>query len=900
VTRKEDNVIWRNRFGGLPPSRREIERDIDEELALHLEMRAKDFEREGLDPDSAGKKARRRFGDLERFRGEMMRIKTDHVERIERVGYWDEILQDIRFGLRQLMRKPALPLMIIALLAIGIGANTAVFSVVKAVLLDPLPYAEPDRLLMLWSTTENGAKSPVSYPDFKDWQAESRSFEDIGVFHFWHYNLSGEGEPERVRGSVVSAGCFEILGVPPQLGRTLLPEEDQPGAGKVVLISDGLWKRRYGADPKLLGQTLLLDGQPYTVIGIMPPQFDLPHPWTSHRGNDLWLSIHNPPVEDTILLKRDTHFFASVARLKADVSLQSAHEEMVAITKRLEEEYPKSNAGYGIRIVPLHEQLAGRAAGQLLTLLGAAGLVLLIVCGNVAGLLMAKATTRQREVALRSALGAGRMRLVRQLFAENVPLTLMGGGLGFLLALWGIEAIRPQIPPDIARIETIGFDAGVFGFTLGISLVTGVLFSTLPAWASARLEISSTLKQGSGSMTGAARARTRNLLLIGQFATTLVLAHAAALMLQSYVMLSNQDYGFEENEVLTAEVSIQGPEYETQNGIVDFYDGIVERVQSSPGVRYAAAASKLPLMGGTTASIKEAKGHDFGQTQGPDAELSVVTSDYFQAMGIPLLEGRKFTESDRTAGRFTAIINETMADELWPNEDPIGKQFSFYLPFQWTVVGVVGDVRQWGPEDETLPEIYMPMSPLPSELKLLLTFVRYVVVRTNMDPSSAAGTIRQAVADVDAHQPISDIRTTADILGSSLARRRFNTLLIGIFATIALLLITAGIYGVMSFFVVQRTHEIGIRMALGSSRLETERLVLGQALTIALIGVAAGLVGVFATTKLTESMVYEVSPTDPATLIGGIAFLVGVGFFGSLLPALRASRVDPILALRDE
>jgi putative ABC transport system permease protein len=721
------------------------------------------------------------------------------------------------------------------------------------------------------------------------------------VFHFWNFNLSGDGEPERVRGSVVSAGCFEILGVQPQLGRTLLPEEDQPGAGKVVLISDGLWKRRYGADPRLLGQAILVDAQLYTVIGIMPPLFDLPHPWSSHRGNELWLSVHNPPVEDTILPNRDTHYFATVARLKGDVSIESAREEMVAITKRLKEEYPQTNEGYSIRVKPLHEELVGGAADQLLMLLGAAGLLLLIVCGNVAGLLMAKATTRQREVALRSALGAGRMRLIRQLFAESVPLALMGGALGFLLALWTIEALRSLIPTDIARIETIGFDAGVFGFTLGLSLVTGVLFTTVPAWASAHLEISEGLKHGRGaSPSSANRNRARSLLLIGQFATTLVLAHAAALMFQSYVTLSNRDYGFDENDVLTVVVPIQGPEYKAARNIVDFYDGVVEQVQSTPGIRYAAAASKLPFLGGTTASIKEAEGHDFSQTKGPIAEISVVTPDYFQAMGIPLLEGRKFTSSDRTAEGFSAAVNKKMVEALWPNEDPIGKQLSFYLPYQWTVVGVVGDVRQWGPEDETLPEIYIPLSVLPSELKVLLTFVRYIVLRSDLDPLSAAGTIRQAVTDIDPLQPISDVRTTTEILGSSLARRRFNTLLIGLFATIALALVTAGIYGVMSFFVVQRTHEIGIRMALGSSRGETRRLVLRQASKIALMGVAVGLLGIFATTRLTESMVYEVSPMDPVTLIAGIVFLVGVGILGSLVPALRASQVDPILALRDE
>jgi putative ABC transport system permease protein len=894
-------MVWKDRFGGLAPSKKDIERDIEEELKQHLEMRTKDFEQSGLDRRSAEAKARRRFGDVEKYREEMLQLKKEQVRVRKRARYLEELVQDTRFGLRQLRRKPALPLMIVALLAIGIGANTAVFSAVKAVVLDPLPYAEPDRLVMVWGTSENGSRSPASYLDFKDWRTESRSFKDIGIFHFWHFNLSGDSEPERIKGSMVSAGLFEILGVRPQLGRTLLPEEDRPGAGKVVLISDGLWRRRYGADPALLGRAVVIDGRPFTVVGIMPPDFDLPSPWSSGRGNELWLSVHNPPVEDTILPRRDTHYFASVARLATGASIESAQEEMDAIASRLAEQYPDTNESLGTRIVPLHESFVGRASSQLLVLLGAAGLVLLIVCGNVAGLLMARATTRQREVALRSALGAGRARLLRQQFFENLPLALIGGGLGFVLALWGTEALESFIPADIARIETVGFDSGVFGFSLGISFVTGILFTMLPAWASAKVEIGEALKQSQRtSSLGASRSFARNLLLIGQFATALILANAAVLMVESFITLNNRDYGFDEHNVLTVQVSIQGSQYETQNQIVEFYDRILERLQSSFGIRYAAAASKLPLFGGTSAGIDEAEGHDFSQTKGPHAELSVVTPDYFQAMGIPLLRGRTFLGDDRSAGRFSAIINKKMVDELWPNQDPLGKQFSFLPPYQWTVVGVVGDVRQWGPEDDTFPEIYMPLAPLPTELEALVTWVRYVVVRADSDPLSAVGTIRQSVANVDPHQPISDIRTTAEMLDGSLARRRFNTLLIGLFAAIALILVTAGIYGVMSFFVAERKHEIGIRMAMGSSRTEVQRIILGRALKLTSIGVALGLVGIFATTKVTESMVYGVSPTDLSTLVGGIAFLVGIGLLGALLPALRASRVDPILALRQE
>jgi predicted permease len=886
----------------LAPSPDEIEREVDDEVGLHIEMRAKDFERKGLDSKAARLAARRRFGDAERYRKEMSEIKNGHVTRQERCRYWDEIRQDIRFGLRQLSKKPALALMIVALLAIGLGVNTAIFSVVKPVLLEPLPYESPHQLVMIWDTRK-GQSSPVSYLNFQDWRTANKSFDDIGTFDYTSFNLTGQGEPERLAGSMVSAGLFEILRVQPVLGRTLLPEEDRPGARPAVLISYRLWQRRFGADPDLVGKSITLDGEPFTIIGVMPAGFEIPSPWTRGEKKDLWMSHHIPEINKPLLSNRGSHLLLSLARLKEGVSIEEAQEEMDLIAGRLEQQYPDTNKETGVRISPLHEELLGKTGGQLMMLLGAAGLVLLVVCGNVAGLLMAKATTRQSEVAVRSALGASRARLIRQLLIENLPLAFLGGAIGLLLAHWGLFALRSILPTNIPRIDTVTIDGWVFAFTLWLSFVTGLIFSIAPAWATAKTELTSSLKEGRGySPASGGRSRVSNLLVVAQFALTLVLANAAALMLQSYFELRGRDYGFDTDDVLILGLTIKGSEYESQSRFVGFYDEVVERIAALPGVRHVALTNKLPLEGGNNARIKEADGHDFNYAKRPSVETSIVTKDYFKAMGIPLLDGRAFTVEDRSMGPWSVVINKTLADTLWPGEQSIGKHFTFpfYTPVDCRVVGVVGDVRQHGPEKDPISEVYLNFTPLPLEVERYLKYVKYLVVRTDGDPLTLVGAIRHEAAKVDPHQPISEIRTTAGILDSALARRRFNTLLIGFFGATAMILLAAGIFGVMSFFVAERTHEIGIRVALGASWSSVQRLVFGQGLKLAVIGVAVGLVGVFATTKLTESMVYGISPTDASTLVCGTLFLVAVGLCGSLVPALRATRVDPILALREE
>lgn len=815
----------------------------------------------------------------------------------DRIRSWDGLKQDIRFGARQIVRKPALPALVILLLALGIGINTAIFSVVKAVVLEPLPFESPEQLVMIWETDRRSSRIPVSGPNFLDWRKESRSFEHLVCYTPYQGNLTGGGEPERLEGAMVTAGMFELLGVSPSRGRTFLPEEEIAGRSEVAIISDGLWKRRFGADPAVLGTTLTFRGEARTVVGIMPAGFKHPCPWSIGRPTDVWTPLSLAILEED---GRDGQQFLALGRLAEGTTLEMAREEMNVITRRLEERYPETNENAGVRVAPVHEEILGRVGGQLMMLLGAAGLVLLIVCGNVAALLIAKATTRQTEVAVRSSLGASRPRLLRQFLTENAPLFLLGGGASVLLAKWGVDLLLTTIPSNIPRVQEISVDGWVIGFTLGISLLTGLFFGLVPALSASKANLGESLKQGRGA-SPVGHSRLRDALVVTQFALTLVLANGAALMLQSYWELRGMDHGFSTEGVQTMRLNLRGPRYEEQEQVRVFYEEALERIEALPGVRHAAAVSRLPLEGGTSSTaIIEGRESDFGREEGPLVEVKVITPDYFDAMGIPLLAGRKLTEQDSSLGRPGVVINQTMAGRIWPDESPIKKRFTFAPPHWVTVVGVVGDTRQWGLERVAIPETYFPYSPRPTSGMFSFHSVRFVVIRTDVDPVSLVPMVRQEILRVDEEQPVSDIRTTGDILDASIARRRFNTLLIGLFASMALILVAAGIYGVMSYFVSRRTHEIGVRMALGADRTRVLKLVLGEGLQLAAVGVAIGLTGVFATTSLTAGMLYGVSPTDPLTVTGGTLFLVAIGLLGTLVPARRATRVAPVAALRDE
>lgn len=823
-----------------------------------------------------------------------MRIKNGHVQNVERSRHWEEIGQDLSFGLRQLFRRPALPLIIILLLVLGIGINTAIFSVVKKVLLEPLPFEKSENVMALWQTDKRASYVPISGPNFLDWREQSQSFETLVAYEPRAMNLTSGGDPERLQGTVTTAGLFELLRVQPAMGRTFVPEEEQPGKGNVVILSDGLWRHRFGADPDLLGETITLDRKGYTVVGIMPPGFQHPCPWSIGDTIDVWVPFPRNELEGS---DRGQHSFLALGRLAAGVTQEAAQGEMDVIAQQLAEAYPDDNEDEGINVVPAHGGLVRRIEGQLVLLLGAAGFVLLIVCGNVAGILLAKATTRQTEVAIRSSLGASRARVIRQLVTENIPLFLIGGCGGALLARWSIEGLRALFPADIPRIQETGIDLWVLAFTLGISLATGIIFGLIPALSVSKTDLVESLKQGRGAVH-VGRSRMRNVLVVTQFALTLVLAHGAALMLASYRDLRNQDHGFRTEGVLTMRLDMKGPQYEETLQVRTFFDEAIERIEALPGIERAGAISRLPLEGGTNGT-SFAEGQE--NEEGTLVEIKVTTPQYFEAMGIPFLAGRNLRDEDGHLQRPGVVVNESLARRFWPDEDPIGKRFRFSAPIWLNVVGVVGDTRQWGLERGPLAEAYFPYIQAP-EVPPLVSFgqVKFLVVRTEGDPMGLVGAIRREILAVDPYQPISDIRTTDMLVDQSIARRKFNTILIGLFAAIGLILVAAGIYGVMAYFVSQRSHEIGVRIALGANRSSVLKMVLGQGLSLTALGVALGLIGVFAATKLIGSIVYGVSPTDPATLVGGLLFLVTVGTAGSLIPASRATRIDPVSALREE
>jgi putative ABC transport system permease protein len=715
-------------------------------------------------------------------------------------------------------------------------------------------------------------------------------------------DITGEAEPQRVNGVRATAGLFELFGVPPLLGRGFLPEEELPGRNRVVVLSHGLWQRRFGSDRDLVGEPITINGEMHVVIGVMPPQFKFHSPWTQGIETDVFLPATLTDLDDG-RASRDTHWLLVFARLRDGVTLASAQADMDAVARRIEERNPETNLGNGVNVVRLHGALVGKVSGSLLLFLGAAGFVLLIVCANVASLLLARATKRQREIALRCALGAGRGRLVQQLITENVPASVLGGVSGLLLAVWGVEVLRTMIPPDIPRVQEIGIDAHVLAFTGGVSVLTGFAFSLVPALSASKTVLARSLSESRGAASsGSGRDRLRDILVVTQFALSFMLVNGAALMLGSYVRLRNIDQGFTADNVLTMRLALHGPRYEDAERAHVFYRDVLERVGALPGIRAAATTSKLPLEGGTNGELTIEGGAAGGDERLESwAEVSTVHPAYFRAMGIELSAGRVPEQSETSEGQHSAVINETMAHRFWPDEDPIGKRFAFEPPNWITVVGVVGDVRQWGVERLPNPEVYLFCSASP-----WVSFMewpqrsRVLVVRAAYDPLSLVPAVKQAVHVVDADQPVTDIRTMRQVVAESMARRRFNTLLIALFSGTALMLVAAGIYGVTSYFAAQRSREMGIRMALGANRRNVLGLVLQRGGTLAAIGLAVGLVGVLATTRITASMVYGVSPSDPATIAGGALFLLFVALLGSWIPARRAAGVDPVITLRNE
>jgi putative ABC transport system permease protein len=819
----------------------------------------------------------------------------------------ETLFQDLRYGLRVLLKRPGFTAVAVAALALGIGANSAIFSVVNGVVLRALPYKDPGRLTMVWSrrpllqTQAGSSEFPVSAADFIDWRDQNQSFEQIAAFHSQAFNITGAGEPEYLGGVRASASLFSLLGVEARLGRTFTAEEDQSGADRVVIISHGLWQRRFGSDRNIIGQKITLNDEAYTVVGVTPPGFqfprkgEMPAGYQFPRQADIYTPLALTPNQET---NRGRNYLAVVARLKPQVTLAQAAADMESIADGLKQRYPQTNTNKEINLVSLHQQVTGKVRTALFVLLGAVAFVLLIACANVANLLLARAASRQKEFAIRTALGASRARVVRQLLTESILLSLVGGMLGLLLSLWGIDLLRAIVPANLPRLDAISLDGRVLGFTFVISLLTGIVFGLAPALQVSKPDLNEALKEGGrASSVGFRHNRFRSLLVVAEVALSLVLLIGAGLMIRSFTRLINVDPGLNAHNVLTLDIGLPRAKY-TGPQQVAFFQQVIERMQALPGVQSAGAVYPLPLSGG-----EEGMGFAIENRPPPapgesfNAGPRWVSPDYFRVMGITSVEGREFTDRDGIDAPRVLIVNEAMAHRYWPGEDPIGRRVAFDQvngqPNWREIVGVVKDVRHTSLDSDPRPEMYLPFTQFPS-------FFMTIVLRTTGDPLSLAGAARSQVLAVSSDQTISNIHTMEELLANSIAERRFNMLLLGVFAMIALLLSAVGIYGVMSYSVAQRSHEIGVRMALGAQSSDVLALVVKQGMTLALAGLGIGLVAAFGITRIMVSLLYGVSATDPLTF-SIIALLLGsVALLACYLPARRATKVDPMVALRYE
>lgn len=798
--------------------------------------------------------------------------------------------KDFALATRVLLKRPGFSVTVVLILALGVGANTALFGVFRTVFLEPLPLPEPDELVVVMEVAGFGCCGPASGPDYLDWVERQRSFEGMAALRPRSMNLTGPDEVERVYGTHVTASAFPLLGVAPLMGRVLVAD-DQAAPG-VVLLSHGLWQRAFGGRADVVGLSVEVDGTPHTIVGVMPEGFDVPSPWGRTLSHQLYLPFPNELLQEN----RGSHSYPVIARLSEGLTKEAAQADMDRIMRELATEYPRTNAERGARVFTVHEYLFGDVGRQLGLILAAAVLVLLIACGNVGGLQLARSAAREPELAVRAALGASRGAVMRLLFSESLALTAAAGLGGVIIAVAAVNGLRRLLPPTIPRVDEVAIDGAALAFAVGAAALSAVAFGVVPALMASRTNLASGVKEGGYSTLAPGKERLRDYFIVAQIALGLVLANGAGLLVRSYAELRGQEYGFNTEGVLTVALAAAGPRYETQEARLFFYEQVAERVSGIPGVQAVGVVSKLPLSGGTNGNVR-AEGWEprASSDEGPLVEVSSLTGDYFAAMGIPLLSGRTLAASDSISSAVGVVVNETMADEVWPGEDPLGKRFTFEDdPPTWlTVVGVVGDVRQWGPERPPRSEAYFPYTQGWSSQA-------YVVAKVAGAAAAVAQELRDAVLSVDPTQPPSEIVAMDDRMDRAFAQRRFYTTLIGLFAVSALFLAGAGIYGTVSYYVARRVRELGIRIALGAGGTGILKLVLMRAVRLAVWGVTLGLVGVWASTSVVEGLVYGIGSLDPLNLVSGCLALAAVAVAASMLPALRAVRVTPVLALRGE
>lgn len=805
------------------------------------------------------------------------------------------LIQNLRYGLRGLWKNPGFTAVAVLSLALGIGANTAIFSLVNEVLLKPLPFRDPDRLAMIWedSTAIGFPRDTPAPANYVDWKTQNRVFDDVAALNWLNYNLTGDGEPEKIMAFGVTANLFPLLGVQPALGRDFSADEDKPDAGKVVILSHGLWQRRYGGVAGILGKEILLNYEKHTVIGVMPAGFQF---LQSYIG--LWVPAAFSQQE---LASRGNHYLNVVARLKPGVTAEQAQADIASITARIAKSYPTEAENLKAAVVPMREELAGESRRPLMILLAAVGFVLLIACANIANLLLARAANRRREIAIRTALGASRSRIVGQLLTESVLLAGIGGSIGLLFASWSFRFLQKLIPPGMAQTTELKIDSPVLVFALAVSLVTGIIFGLLPALQASKVDFNETLKQGGRGGLSAGGNRLRGALVIAEVALALVLLAGAGLLIQTLYNLQNQYSLFQPEKILTMRTVLPDGKYDEHPKRVAFYDQVLERLKGLPGVVSAGYTTSMPLQWKGGANGFTIEGRPERNNLGTNANHRQVSAEYLQTMGISLREGRYFGNQDDEQAIPVVLVNETLARQHWPNESAVGKRIKngradSTQPWR-TIVGVVADVRQMGLDAPVKAEMYFPYRQITSHGFFR---PRDLAIRTNGNPMDLVAAARREIRAVEPDQPIANIATMAEQLGEEMQQRRVGMILLASFAALALLLASLGIYGVLAYFVAQHTPEIGVRLALGAQRRDVLALVLKKGMTLAGAGVGIGLIAGLALTRLMQSLLYGVNASDPLTFFSIAALLGGVAFLACYLPARRATNVDPMTALRYE
>ncbi|MBO0862422.1 MAG: ABC transporter permease [Chloracidobacterium sp.] len=851
---------------------RGADQELNDEIETHLRLLAERYVRQGMNEDKAALAARRQFGNVTLLK------ETNHEMRGFR--FIETLVQDLKYGLRMLRRNPGFTVVAVLTLALGIGANTAIFSVVNAVLLRPLPYTAPDRLVTDGHT--------ILSPTFLNWRAQSQSFEQMAAYTTGTSDLTGGGEPERLTAGLVSAELFSTLGVPPSLGRGFTAAEDQPNGALAVILSHWLWQRRFGGDPQLIGRAITLDGQNRTVVGVMPSGFQFP------AELDLWLPLNL----DTSGSRKGMVFVNMVGRLKPGVTMEAARTDLTTILRRVSRPAPNDNSDVQVRVIKLHERLVGDWQQALLVIFGAVAFVLLIACVNVANLLLARASTRQKEMAIRAAVGAGRPRLVRQLLAESLLLSLAGGGAGLLVAILGVKLLVRMNPEGVARLQESSVDGRALGFTSLIVVLTGLLAGVFPALQASKADVNETLKaQSAVRPSDRGASRTLPSLMVAEIALALVLAVGAGLMIKSFMRLLSVPKGFNPEGILTLVLSPSRATYPPGSPrLRSYYEEALASVKTMPGVQSASLSSFLPLAGRTFRKMGfQIEGRE--PIEG-SFEVNCISPGYFGTMGLMIRSGRPITDQDGSGAPPVTVINETFARRFFPGENPIGRRLLFG-PNPNTIVGVAGDTRQFGLDQEVEPEIYT--SYLQGGSNAMRLVVRAAYTQSGgAGLASLAATIRNQIQALEPNEPVNQVITMDRRLADSVAQRRYQTLVFGVFASVALIIATVGIYGVISYGVGQRKHEIGIRMALGAQSGDVLRMVVGQGMRLTMTGATLGVAAALGLTRALKSLLFDISATDPVTFVSVTLLLVIVALIASYIPARRATKVDPVLALRHD